>query len=794
LRHAHYLRVLVQQSSEESKMIRRSLWLAFLVSFVALLPAMYAGPVERVRDERTIAKLRQTTGVNQRVAIDGIPLGESGLRSLDLKPMRVWASDAKIVVYGANGVDRVESAPNTRYFSGRISGLPDSRVMISLTEDDVISGLIVDGDRRFRVATGRRVGERADRERADRNAPLLVSELTQLDDLTDNRADWSCGAETNSPLARRLVTPRAVETGRFTPQTDAGNVPGAHYTLRIAFDTDDELFAAFGSVPAVNNYIGELVAATNIMYERDLNTTLLVGQINVRAGGPGSDPWTALPAGGTGAALAQLGTVWHNNFPAVERASAVMVSGKLFSGGIAWINVLGTADFFCDPEDGWTAPYANNWGGAYAFLGSAGSVTTTVPDPTLVVDGVEFGVGSGNFWMLLQFAHELGHNANGPHTHCVGLSGAEQAQYGVTRGFVDECYNRDSGCYGGTGGGTCNLLGGNSADPFCSAPAERGTIMSYCHNVFSGGGVRQSRYLMWKADEPSEKMLPFFEIGLETASPNPTITVQAEPVACSAGRTASVAACTNCTYAWELIGGTITSSTTTSAITYTPTEETVTLTVTVTNARGVGITASRAVDTACSAVVAPAPPTNIVATATGTTTVSITWNASVDADEYDVWRSAGGGSFALVGNAGGTLSFTDTTAVANTSYRYVVRAATAGQFSAFSLSDVATTVVFTDPTLTLGVTKCKLVHLTQLLTAVNALRTLAGLSPIAFTAPAPTTAVTVRRQHLLDLRAGLDAARGVLALSAISYTDPTITAASTKIKAVHFTQLRDGVK
>jgi hypothetical protein len=422
-------------------------------------------------------------------------------------------------------------------------------------------------------------------------------------------------------------------------------------------------------------------------------------------------------------------------------------------------------------------------------------VTTTVPDPTLVVDGVEFGVGGGNFWMLLQFAHELGHNANGPHTHCVPLSGAEQAQYGVTpRAFVDECYNRDGGCYAGTGGGTCNLTVGMGADPFCSAPAEKGTIMSYCHNVFSVGGFRQSRYQMWNAGEPSEKMLPFFQIGLESASPNPTITAQAEPVACSAGRTASVAACTNCTYDWELIGGTITSSATTSAITYTPTEEAITLTVTVTNARGVGITASKEVATACHAVVAPPAPTNIVATATGTTTVSITWNASALADEYDVWRSAGGGSFALVGNAGTNLFFTDTTAAANTSYRYVVRAATEGEFSEFSLSDVATTVVFTDPTLTVGVTKCKLVHLTESLTAVNALRTLAGLGPIAFTAPAPTTAVTVRRQHLLDLRTGLDAARGVLGLTAISYTDPTITAASTKIKSAHFTQLRDGVK
>jgi hypothetical protein len=118
-----------------------------------------------------------------------------------------------------------------------------------------------------------------------------------------------------------------------------------------------------------------------------------------------------------------------------------------------------------------------------------------------------------------------------------------------------------------------------------------------------------------------------------------------------------------------------------------------------------------------------------------------------------------------------------------------------GSESGDSNVDLATTVIFTDPTLTASPTLVKLAHFDELLAAVNAVRTLAGSpSPIAFTLPTPTTSVTVRRQHLLDLRTALDAARSTLSLTALSYTDPTITAGSTAIKAAHITDLRNGTK
>jgi photosystem II stability/assembly factor-like uncharacterized protein/subtilisin-like proprotein convertase family protein len=185
-------------------------------------------------------------------------------------------------------------------------------------------------------------------------------------------------------------------------------------------------------------------------------------------------------------------------------------------------------------------------------------------------------------------------------------------------------------------------------------------------------------------------------------------------------------------------------------------------------------------------------PTNVLASATAPTSVNITWTASAGAASYRVYRKdSSAGSFSLVGSPGVT-AFDDTTASSGTAYFYMVRAFN-GTESVDSNTDLATTVIFTDPTLT-SATLAKLAHFSELLTAVNAVLTFAGESTIAFTAPAPTTSVTVRAQHVLDLRTGLDDARSTLALSALSYTDPSLVGGSTAIKSAHLTDLRNGVK
>jgi len=188
----------------------------------------------------------------------------------------------------------------------------------------------------------------------------------------------------------------------------------------------------------------------------------------------------------------------------------------------------------------------------------------------------------------------------------------------------------------------------------------------------------------------------------------------------------------------------------------------------------------------------PDPPTNVVAFATTSTNVFVSWTAGSGATNYNVYRSSSGSSFTLLGSSGTTF-LNDPTVSANTAYLYKVRSVSSGGLeSTDSNIDLATTVIFTDSSLS-GI-PIKAVHFTQLLTAVNAVRTLAGQSGIAFTTPAPAAGVAILGAHVNDLRNGLTPARSALFLPAQGFTDVPITAGSTLIKAVHLNELRNGVQ
>lgn len=188
------------------------------------------------------------------------------------------------------------------------------------------------------------------------------------------------------------------------------------------------------------------------------------------------------------------------------------------------------------------------------------------------------------------------------------------------------------------------------------------------------------------------------------------------------------------------------------------------------------------------------PPANVVATATSTSDVNVTWTASDGAVTYNIYRSIDGTNYSLAGaTTGPAVTFNDSGRSANTAYLYKVRAVN-GTESADSNRDLATTVIFTDDPLVDGTTPIKAVHITELRTAVDAVRTLASLGGGTYTDSVVTGGVTtVKAAHVTDLRTALDAARSALMLSTLSYAD-TITAATTPVKDTHLVELRNGVK
>ncbi len=191
----------------------------------------------------------------------------------------------------------------------------------------------------------------------------------------------------------------------------------------------------------------------------------------------------------------------------------------------------------------------------------------------------------------------------------------------------------------------------------------------------------------------------------------------------------------------------------------------------------------------------PAPPTpaGFSATATSTSQVSLTWSASSGATIYEVYRSVNHSAYTLLQTITAGTSTTDTGLSADTTYLYKVRAMAGAAASPFTAIDPATTTIFTDDPLSAG-TKVKAAHITQLRTAVNAMRAAGGLTAQVFTDAGLATGFAIRGVHVTELRTALDQARSTIGISAMSYTDPTITAKSTKVKAQHVIDLRNGVK
>jgi serine protease len=186
-----------------------------------------------------------------------------------------------------------------------------------------------------------------------------------------------------------------------------------------------------------------------------------------------------------------------------------------------------------------------------------------------------------------------------------------------------------------------------------------------------------------------------------------------------------------------------------------------------------------------------AAPFGLAATATAPSAITVSWTAVAGASGYEVYRMSAVSPFSLLQTVAIT-GLVDSTVSSGSSYVYRVRAIGACGTSPFSASDVATTILFTDDPLFAGTT-ARAAHFTELRSAINAVRALAGLAPMTFT-DGSLAGMVIRALHLQEMRGALSEARVVLGFPAPAYTDPVLTSGVTAVKAAHILELRGLVK
>jgi fibronectin type 3 domain-containing protein len=275
-------------------------------------------------------------------------------------------------------------------------------------------------------------------------------------------------------------------------------------------------------------------------------------------------------------------------------------------------------------------------------------------------------------------------------------------------------------------------------------------------------------------------------VTVNPAPATPVITSPGSTLPGTTGLTASIPSHSGSTYAWSITNGTITAGQASTQITFTA------------GSSG-NVTLGAVETTGCpspqgTALVAIlAPPQNVVATASTTSSVNVSWTAN-GAALYKVLRREAGNPAFLLKSTSSAAAFLDNTVTAGSAYLYkVVAVDAASNETAASTQDLATTVLFTNDPIATGVTPIKAAHIGELRNAVAAVRALAGISVASFTDPTLNYGAAIKLVHITELRTALDQARAPLALPALSYTDTSLTS-TTPMRAAHVLELRDGVK
>lgn len=328
------------------------------------------------------------------------PVSPGDHRTLTVARVPVYAAGARVFELGEEGAREVPRSRH-RYSSGRIEGDPGGGVLLILDPAlGSLAGITVSG------------GSMYDLEPLRDEDPLEMRLVSSDEKSAISNPHWSCGG---ADLGGSALPAEGRDAGKRAAAAKAG----ASLEAVLAIDTDTELLSQKfgGSTSAATDYIADLIAAMNVMYERDLGVTLLQGNTFLRTS---SDPYESNSGGAASTSeLFEFRSVWNASYGSVPRALAAMLSGK--------------------------SPYSNSASGI-AFIGGLCSSASGYSFSKVF----KISYLSGDARLV---GHEIGHNFGSPHTHCYSPP-------------IDTCWNEcgytgPTSCPGGPGTvmSYCHLLG-----------------------------------------------------------------------------------------------------------------------------------------------------------------------------------------------------------------------------------------------------------------------------------------------------------------------------------------------
>ena len=244
---------------------------------------------------------------------------------------------------------------------------------------------------------------------------------------------------------------------------------GFQYEAVVAVDLDYQIYQDLGSLESVQNYLAEIFAYTNVPFEQEIETHLVIGDIRVRQTAD-DDPYHVDEELSTACRLAELESKWMGSeaLSSVERSTVAHLTSFPFGGVAVRGGLCMDPVTYSSPQEVENCPFDNLGTGGFSVSGRQEVVST---------------IGEGPAFADLVVAHELGHNFNSQHSH--GYMG-----FGGNANPVDACYvedNQTSSYWAGDTGlpGVGSLEGGVSGE-------RTGTIMSYCHQLPGGTSGNQS--------------------------------------------------------------------------------------------------------------------------------------------------------------------------------------------------------------------------------------------------------------------------------------------------------------